>query len=62
MARNFTQLLSYADITDTNIDLIVDAFGFEYQNPIISNLISKYSVTPSDDIVELILRKADLSL
>ena len=62
MARNFTQLLSYSDIIDTDIDLIVDAFGYEYQHPNINFLLSKYSVTPSDEIVELILKKADLSI
>lgn len=56
MKRNFTPL-TFSDINTTYIDLIADAYGFEYIYGELFELLDIIQLEPDDEFVCNLLRK-----
>lgn len=56
MTRNFT-LLTLSDINTKAIDLLADAFGYEYAWPDIIDLLNIYEMEPDEQLVKSLLSK-----
>jgi hypothetical protein len=54
MNRNFTPV-TYSEIITKSIDLIADAYGYEYSWADVINLLDNYSISPDNKIVSKLL-------
>lgn len=56
MNRNFT-LLTFSDINTTNVDLVADAYGYEYIYADLIKLLDAFEHSPCDKCINDLLKQ-----